>query len=161
MNVRVLFKIICRLDKRFFTEMISKKLHADGKAPGRKSAWHRYAGNTGQVGRQGENVGQIHRERIACFFPDFKGRGGGHRREEYITGLEGGFKIPGNKSPYLGGFSVVSIVVTCGQRIRSQNNAPLNRWYISISSSASLSLNPYFTPSYRARFELASEVAIT
>ena len=94
--------------------MTGQKLHADRQPGGGKSARHGDARNPGQIGRDRENIGQIHLQRIVRFLADFKRgrrRGG---REDHIAFLEGFVKVAADERPHLRGFAVVGVVVTGG-----------------------------------------------
>ena len=103
--------------------MTGQKLHTDRQSGGGESARHGDAGNSGQVCRDRENIGQIHLQRIIRFLADFKR---GRRRggcENHIAFLKGFVKIPADERPHLRGFAVVSVIVTGGQGVGADHDA--------------------------------------
>ena len=69
------------------------------------------AGDAGEVGGDGENVGEVFLERIAGNTADFPRGCGGDRGEDGIDFFEGGLEIPADEGADFLGSRVVGVVV--------------------------------------------------
>ena len=87
------------------------KLDADGQTAAAEAPRHRYPRQTGQVGRQSENVREVHGQRVINFFSLLPGRSRRNRRNQQVTRLPGLSEIVEDQGPDLGRFLVVSIIV--------------------------------------------------
>ena len=90
--------------------------------PGTKSYRHTHARQPGQRSGQGEDVGQVVRQRVtvAAKFPCHGGR---HRAGDHITDLEGLLKIVGNHAADFLRLQVIGVVIPMAQHIGANHDA--------------------------------------
>ncbi len=106
--------------------MATHDLQTDGQTVVRETAGDRNPRDARQVGGQGENIRQIHGQRIVKGFADGVCRCGRHRGDNRIAGCKCRLKIVLDQRANLGSLAVVCIVVTGGQGIGTQDNATLH-----------------------------------
>ena len=71
-------------EKRRFFKMSAHQLHADRQALPVKAGRESQPRHARQVGRQGEDVFQVHGQRVIAVAADLEGGGGRHRRGNRI-----------------------------------------------------------------------------
>ena len=114
MKLRRLLEGVRRLQQVGLAEHRPHELQADGQAPGRKAAGHRNAGNPAQVGGNGEDVRQVHGQRVIHLFPQTEGRGGSHGGGDHPALPERGLEVPADQGPHLGSFFIIGLIIAGG-----------------------------------------------
>ena len=84
------------------------------------------AGDAGEVGGDGENVGEVFLERIAGNTADFPRGCGGDRGEDGIDFFEGGLEIPADEGADFLGSRVVGVVVAGCEDVGAEDDAALD-----------------------------------
>ncbi len=101
------------------------QLQPDRQAPG-QPAGHREAGQGRQVAGDGEDVGQVHLQRVAGLLAQPEGRARRHRPGHHVAALEGGVEVAPDQGADLLGPQVVGVVVAGAERVGAQHDAPLD-----------------------------------
>src|SRR6266702_3193690 len=130
---RALFVSVGDLQNGLFAKRFAEQLQAYRKFWGQRSRFRvagrgEAAGNTdpadaGDVRSDGENIGQIHLERVVRFFTDFERRGGRGGRDNGIHVLERFQKILANEGADLLGPQVIGIVVAAAEDVSAEDDA--------------------------------------
>src|SRR5208337_2499043 len=106
--------------------VLTDDLEPDGE-PARAEATGEGDGrHAGEVHGDGEDVREVHLERILYLLPETEGRGRGSGGTDHVASFKGLFKIGLNEGPYLGGLPVVGVVVAGGKDIGSQHDPALH-----------------------------------
>jgi len=82
-------------------EMPAHKLHADGQILVVEADRKSQAGHASQVGGQGENIFQVHGERIVTVLADLESGGGRYRSGNQVNILECALEIALDQSAHL------------------------------------------------------------
>src|SRR4030095_4210648 len=109
-----------------FIEVLSEKLQANGQTVCCLAAWHRDTGNSSQIGRDGEDVRQVHGQRIAAFLAQPEGRRGRRRRGDNIHLREGLLKILFDERSHFLGLQIIGIVIAGAQNKSAKDDAALH-----------------------------------
>ena len=100
-------------DRQFALRELARWLHGDGD--GRQA---------GELHRNGENIGEIHRERIIGLLADLECRGWRDGREQDIDVFECLVEVAGDERADPLGFIVIRIVITGGEDEGAEDDAP-------------------------------------
>ena len=114
-----------RPEKGRLVERAAEELQADGQTPG-EAAGERQAGEAGQVRGHGEDVGQVHLQRVAGLLAEAEGRAGRRRRGDSVAGLERGLEVAPDERAHLLGAEVVGVVVARRERERAEDDPALD-----------------------------------
>src|SRR5271165_1484835 len=117
---------IGNLEHGRFIEFRTEYLETDGELFSflfQKSAWYADPADPRHICGQGENVGQIHAQRIACAFTEFERRGRRRRANNCINLLKGSRKVLTDQGTNLLGPQIISIIITRAQYVGAQNDA--------------------------------------
>ena len=110
--------------------MRGEDLEADGKVfPAvevRRAAGDGNAGDAGEVGGEGENVGEVFVERIVGKTADLPRRAGGDRREDGVHLLERVLEIAANERADFLGAAVIGVVVTGREDVSAEDDPALH-----------------------------------
>lgn len=101
MVIGVLLKGVGGLDDPFFLTRSSDDLKADGEPCGAEAAGDGNGRHTGEIHRDGEDIREVHLERILYLCPKAEGWGRGSRGDDHVALGEGLFKIRLDKCPHL------------------------------------------------------------
>ncbi|MPM22387.1 hypothetical protein SDC9_68839 [bioreactor metagenome] len=125
MEVRRLLQLVRRVEQLRFAKVIADELQAHGHATFAKTGGHAHAGQTGQRGGQGVDVGQIVGERVALAaeLPGHGGRGGAG---DDVAFLERGLEVVGDHAADFLRLQVVGVVVAVAQHIGADDDAALD-----------------------------------
>ena len=107
-------------------EHIADQLNTDRKPRLVKTAGNTDGRQACQVRWNGEEVGQVHRERVIGVGPIAEGGCRRRRGQQNIDGLVGRIEIPTNQGADLLGFLVVGVHVAGRQCVSADQDAPLN-----------------------------------
>src|SRR3546814_185433 len=99
-----------------------------------RSSWNGNGRKSGQGCLNGKNIGQVHNDRVICFFAQFESRGWRCRKKHKIVGLQQLKKSVPDQSAYLLGLGIISIVITGAQHKGAQHDSPFNFFSESFSS---------------------------
>jgi len=110
-EVRDLFPQVGEFQNGGFVPRSSYNLPAHGEFVFGKPYRNADGGNGCQVHRNGEDVGEIHINRVLELFAELKGGRGGGGGEDYVYLLEGVDKILVEQSLYLLRLQIVGVVV--------------------------------------------------
>src|SRR5579871_3701701 len=107
-------------------ERSSEHLQADRQASPGESAGQAQAGQPREIARQGEHVGEVHRQRVRHLLAELEGGDRRGRGDQRVHLLEGLGEVPANQGPDLLGLGVVRVVVAGGERVRPEHDSPLH-----------------------------------
>src|SRR3546814_15210109 len=82
-----------------------------------RSSWNGNGRKSGQGCLNGKNIGQVHNDRVICFFAQFESRGWRCRKKPKIVGLQQLKKSVPDQSAYLLGLGIISIVRSAERRV--------------------------------------------
>ena len=117
-------ELVAYEEEAAFVEGAAQELEADGQAIAHAHG-HGEAGQAGEVQRQGEDVHEVHLERIAGHFAHLPCRNGGDGGEEHVALLEGVEIVLADEAAHLGGLAVVGVVVAGGEHVGTEQDAAL------------------------------------
>ena len=103
-----------------------EELDADGQAVLGQAGGQREAGHAGQVGRDGGDVLEVHRQRVVELLPQPERRRRRRRRHEHVDLGEGRVEVARHQRPDLLRRAVVGVVVAAGQRVGAEDDAALD-----------------------------------
>ena len=112
------------LQNRLLAEGFAQQLEADWQFRiFRETAGQAQAADARQIAGDGENVREIHLQGVVGFFPQFKCRGRGSRRDDGIDFLECFQKVPANQCADFLGAQIVGVMVSAAQDRGTKNDA--------------------------------------
>ena len=111
--------------QRLLVERPPEKLEADGEARG-EAAGQRERGQAGEVRGHGEDVLEVHLQRVARLLAEAKGRRRRRGRRDRVARLEGALEVAADERPHLLRAQVVRVVVAGGERERAEDDAALD-----------------------------------
>ena len=117
-----LFVGVRHLQNLLFAELRPDQLESDREVRLREAAGEGDPARAGEVYGNGEDIGQIHFQRILRPLAELEGRLWAGGREQEIATLERLFKILPNQAPHLLSFAVISIGVAGAEDKGAQND---------------------------------------
>ena len=109
-----------------FIQRLTDNLKAQRQALCIEPTGHRHGRQARQRCRHGEDIVQIHGQRIGAFFPQAKGGTGCGRRQQQITAFPRPVKIAGDERAYLLRLSIIGIVKARREHIGANEDATLH-----------------------------------
>lgn len=106
-----LFVDMARAQHALFAQRRAEQLQADGQALLVEPARHREAADAGQAGRQGEDIFEIHGQRVVGVGADAEGGGGRDRRGDDIDLRKGLVEVAADGGAHLLGLPIIGVVV--------------------------------------------------
>src|SRR4029453_5579377 len=91
-----------------------------------ETAWNADSANAGQVGCDGENVGEIHLQWIRDAFAQRECRYGRSRRDQSIDVFENPREILPNQLAHFLRAQVIGVVITGAQNVSAKNDSPFH-----------------------------------
>src|SRR5262249_5212643 len=127
MPASALFVGVRDLENRFFAERFAEELQADGQFwRFRKTTRNTDAANTREVTGDGEDVREIHLQRVVRFFTDLECRGRRCRCDYGVYFLKSIKEIFADERADFLCADVVSIVVAAAQNIGAKDDSPFD-----------------------------------
>src|SRR5579862_2108735 len=92
----------------------------------REPAWDRDAADSGEVGGNGEDVREVHLQRIVTPVAGLERGLRRGRRDDGVAFLEGLGEIVADERAHLLGAEVIGVIITAAQHVGAENDAPLD-----------------------------------
>ena len=110
-------------EQPIFRERGAEELNADRQARLALAGRQGDARQTGEVGADGIDVGQVHRQRIVDQLADFERRRRRHGREEQVARLEGPIEIVANQPADFERLEIIGVVIAGREGVVAQHDA--------------------------------------
>src|SRR6266567_9203971 len=91
-----------------------------------ETAWDADSANAGQVGGDGENVGEIHLQWVSDAFAYLECCYGRRRRDQCVDRLKNADEIPPNQFADFLRAKIIRIVITGAQNVSAKNDPPFH-----------------------------------
>ena len=101
-------------------------MEPDGEPRGREATGGADRGQAGKARWQGEDVSEVHFERIARLFSEGEGRGRSRRRAHQVTALERGVVVAADQCANALRLEIEGVVVTCRERESPEHDPSAN-----------------------------------
>ena len=116
-------------------------MEADRQAAGGEAAGERNAANPGQVGADGVEVNQVHRDRVVGLLAQLEGGRGRDRAADQVNLLEGLKKILPDQPSHPQGLRVIGVVIAGREGVGTKHDSPLDLRPEALGAAAAVHLD--------------------